>query len=231
MTTETKKPNTQKRRLKTEPKLKLELNEEQKKVIESLYNYDVVFVEGLWGSGKTFSCVAAALKSFRKKEIDKIVITRPFIPDKGLGALPGEIQTKLMFEMQPIIDNFYSLQGKELTDKMMSDGTLVFQYNGKIKGMTLSSCMFIVDEAQDCTYPQFMELLTRLGKDSKMVCTLSKEQIHSSIKTESCYYKLQKLKYSGIVGWNELKSNHRHEIINKIIDYLKEEENDTIHKN
>lgn len=173
-------------------------------------------------SGKTFAAVAAAIKSFRKKEVDKIVITRPFIVDKGLGALPGEIENKLIFEMQPIIDNFYSLQGKEETDKMMKEGSLVFQYNGKIKGMTLSSCVFLVDELQDATYSQFMELLTRLGKDSKMISTLSKEQIHHSIGNNSCFYKLEKLKYSGIVGWNELTSNHRHDIINKIIDYIKD---------
>ena len=214
--------NIEKRKLKTEPKLKLELNEEQKKVIENFYNYDVIFVEGLWGSGKTFAAVAAAIKSFRKKEVDKIVITRPFIADKGLGALPGEVNDKLLFEMQPIIDNFYTLQGKEETDKMMKDGTLAFQYNGKIKGMTLSSCVFIVDELQDATYTQFMELLTRLGKDSKMISTLSSEQIHSSIGDKSCYFKLKNLEYSGIVGWNELTSNHRHDIINKIIDYIKD---------
>ena len=88
--------------------------------------------------------------------------------------------------------------------------------------MTLSNCVFIIDELQDATYPQFMELLTRLGKDSKMISTLSKEQIHHTISEKSCYYKLEKLKYSGIVGWNELTSNHRHELINKIIDYLKD---------
>lgn len=214
--------NTEKRKLITDPKLKQDLNEEQKKVIENYYNYDVTFVEGLWGSGKTFACVAAAIKSFRKKEVDKIVITRPFIVDKGLGALPGEVNDKLLFEMQPIIDNFYTLQGKEETDKMMKEGTLAFQYNGKIKGMTLSSCVFIVDELQDATYTQFMELLTRLGKDSKMISTLSSEQIHSSIGDKSCYFKLKNLEYSGIVGWNVLSSNHRHDVINKIIDYLKD---------
>ena len=214
--------NTEKRKLITYPKLKQDLNEEQKKVIENYYNYDVTFVEGLWGSGKTFACVAAAIKSFRKKEVDKIVITRPFIVDKGLGALPGEVNDKLLFEMQPIIDNFYTLQGKEETDKMMKEGTLAFQYNGKIKGMTLSSCVFIVDELQDATYTQFMELLTRLGKDSKMISTLSSEQIHSSIGDKSCYFKLKNLEYSGIVGWNVLSSNHRHDVINKIIDYLKD---------
>ena len=54
--------NTEKRKLITDPKLKQDLNEEQKKVIENYYNYYVTFVEGLWGYSKTFACVAAAIK-------------------------------------------------------------------------------------------------------------------------------------------------------------------------
>lgn len=216
------RPNMEKRVPKNDVKLKQELNEEQKKIVENFYAYPVTFVEGLWGSGKTYGAVATALKALQKREVNKIVITRPFLPDKGLGALPGEITDKLIFEMQPIVDNFYEAQGKELTDKMIKEGTIVFQYNGKIKGMTLNQCVFLIDELQDATYPQFMELLTRLGRDSKLIGTLSKEQIHHCIGKDSCYHKLEKLKYSGIVGWNELTSNHRHEIINQIIDYLKE---------
>lgn len=214
------KENMSKRPLKNEPKLRKELNEEQKGVISNLYLYPVTFVEGIWGTGKTFSAVAAAIKAFRKKEINKIVVTRAFIHDK-LGALPGDVNDKLLFEMQPIIDNFNELQGKEETEKMIREGTLVIQYNGKVKGMTMSDCIFIIDETQDLTYNQFVELLTRLGKNSKMICTLSKEQVHNSIGKETCYHKLSVLKHSGLVGWNELTANHRHDIINVVIDYIK----------
>lgn len=215
-------PNTEKRRLKTEPKLRVQLNEEQKYVSELLHQYDVVFVEGLWGSGKTLAAVASAVKEFRKKNFNEILITRPFIPDKGLGALPGEIQDKLIFENYPIISNFETVQGKEITNKMLKEGLIKIQYNGKVKGMTFCSSICIVDEAQDLTYTEFVELLTRLGTDSKIIFTLSKEQIHKSINSDSCYYTIKKLKHSNIVGWTELTANHRNENINKIIEFLKE---------
>lgn len=218
------KENKEKRVPKTEPKLLVELSEEQKKVVEAFYNYPIVIIEGLWGSGKTFSAVATAIKSMRKREFNKIVITRPFIADKGLGALPGEIESKLTFEMQPILDNFHEAQGKETTDKMIKDGTLKMQYNGKVKGLTMKNCSFLCDETQDLTWEQFKELLTRLGKDSKMICTLSKEQIHKTIGSDSCYYTLRRLKDSGLVGWVNLESNHRHSIINEIIDFLEKSE-------
>ena len=217
------KENKEKRVPKNEPSLRQELSEEQKLIVDAFYNFPVVFVEGKWGSGKTYGCVATAVKAMRKRDFNKIVITRPFIADKALGALPGEIADKLTFEMQPILDNFHEAQGKETTEKMIKDGTLKLQYNGKVKGLTMKSAIFLCDETQDLNYEQFIELLTRLGKDSKMICTLSKEQIHKTIGKESCYFKLQKLKESGLVGWVELKSNHRHGIINEIIDFIEKE--------
>ena len=211
--------NTEKRKIKTEPKLNISLNEEQKEVVKSLYEHDVVFAVGRWGSGKTMAAVAAALKSFRKKEFDEIIITRPFIHDK-LGALPGGILEKIYLEMQPLLDNFNRCQPKDKTEKMLDSEEIKVQYNGKVKGNTFSNAICICDEAQDLTRTEFIEMVTRLGKRSKIVFTLSEEQIHKNIGKDSCYYMLTKLKDSGIVGWVELKSNHRNPIITKITDYL-----------
>lgn len=214
-----KTPNSEKRGLKTEPKLSINLNEEQKRVTELIYQYDVVFVEGIWGTGKTLASVATAIKSYRKKEFDEIVITRPFIPDK-LGALPGGVLEKLYLEMQPILDNFNKCQSKVMTEKMLKDDEIKVQYNGKVKGNTFSKAICICDETQDLTVAEFTEMITRLGKDSKIIFTISKEQIHKSIGKDSCYHVIKKLKDSGIVGWVELTSNHRNPIITKITDYL-----------
>jgi phosphate starvation-inducible PhoH-like protein len=219
MSNKEKTPNTEKRGLKTEPKLNVVLNDEQKEVTRLIYEYDVVFVEGLWGTGKTLSSVATALKCFRKKEFDEIIITRPFIADK-LGALPGGILDKLYLEMQPILDNFNKCQSKITTEKMLKDDLLKVQYNGKVKGNTFSKAICICDETTDLTTAEFTEMITRLGKDSKIIFTLSKEQIHKSIGKNSCYYTIQKLRDSGLVGWVELKENHRNPIITKITEYL-----------
>ena len=219
MSQKEKTPNSEKRELKGEPRLNVQLNEEQKKVTELIYQYDVVFVEGLWGVGKTLSAVATALKCFRKKEFDEIIITRPFIADK-LGALPGGILEKLYLEMQPILDNFNKCQSKVSTEKMIKDDFIKVQYNGKVKGNTFSKAICICDETTDLTLSEFTEMLTRLGKDSKIIFTLSKEQIHKSIGKDSCYYAINKLRDSGLVGWIELKENHRNPIITEITEYL-----------
>jgi len=212
--------NSQKRKLKTEPKLKIELNEEQKQVEKLLQTNDVVFVEGKWATGKTLSAVAACIKSYRKKEFDEIAICRPFLPDKALGALPGTLEEKLLLETQPIIENFDVCQEKSKTQDMLNNNEITIQYNGKIKGRTIQDAIMLIDEAEDLTYKQFVEILTRLGKRSKMIFVLSKEQIHKNINSKSCYYTLQKLKETDLVGWVELTENHRNTNINKIINYL-----------
>lgn len=204
-------------------RLRKKLTKEQEKVLEAFDLHDLVFVEGSYGSGKTFSCINVAIQALRKGDFARIVVTRPFIADKGLGALPGSWQEKLLFEFQPIIDNFYEIQGKELTDKMIADEKIKFQYNGKIKGITIQDSVFIVDETADVDFRQYIELLSRLGTKSKMMCTLSKQQINPFIGDNSCYYSLEYLKNADFVGWVELKSNHRHSIINQVVDYINEE--------
>ena len=198
------------------------LTEEQLKVIDSLYEYPITFVNGTWGTGKTFSCIYGAIQLLKDKKVSKIVVTRPFIPDKGLGALPGSIEEKLIFEMQPILDNFYEIITQNEVEKMMKEGTLKLQYNGKIKGITVQDAVFVCDETQDMDYTDFLQLLTRLGKNSKMICTLSSDQIHRSIAQNSCYYILDCLREYQKVGWVDLIQNHRHGIIRDIVDYIKD---------
>ena len=132
---------------------------------------------------------------------------------------------KINFEMQPILDNFYELIGQNETEKLISDGIIKLQYSGKVKGITVQDAIFLCDETQDNTWQDFIRLLTRLGSRSKMICTLSKEQIHDFIGDDSCYYDLLWLKDSGLVGWSQLIQNHRHGLINQIIDFVEEKRN------
>ena len=122
--------------------------------------------------------------------------------------------------MQPILDNFNKCQTKTTTEKMLKDDLIKVQYNGKVKGNTFSKAICICDETTDLTTSEFTEMLTRLGKDSKIIFTLSKEQIHKSIGKDSCYYAIKKLRESNLVGWIELTENHRNPIITEITEYL-----------
>ena len=215
-------PNTDKRVLKTEPKLKVDLNEEQKEFVELFYQYDVNFLLGDFGSGKSLAAVHTALKAFRKKQFDSIWITRPMLKNQ-LGALPGELEDKLGPYTFPIIQNLEVCQGKEMTDKMQKEGLIKVMPIEVAKGVTFIRSVVIVDEFQDMDYEDFRTILTRLGNGSKMIFCGSKQQIARQINKSSCIKDVVKLENSGLVGFKTLTANHRNPILTEIIKYLENE--------
>lgn len=219
----TKLANSDKRSLKTEPKLNVDLNEEQKEFVELFYRYDVNFLLGDFGSGKSLAAAHTALKAFRKRSkelpIDNIWITRPMLKN-NLAALPGTMEEKMAPYTFPIIQNLEVCQGKETTDKMLKEGDIKIMPIEVAKGVTFMKSVVIVDEFQDMTYLDFRTILTRLGNGSKMIFCGSKEQIDKQIGKNSCIYDILKLEQSGLVGFKTLTANHRNPILTDIINYL-----------
>lgn len=214
-----KKQNKEKRIPKTTPKLDVTLSEEQKKVAELFYQYDVSFIIGDFGSGKTLSAVHTALSYFNKRECNNIWITRPMLKN-NLSALPGTLEEKMQPYTFPVIQNLEVCQGKEKTQKMLKDGIIKIMPIDVAKGVTFIDSVVVVDEFQDMDYIDFRTILTRLGKGSKMLFCGSKQQIDSKIGKNSCFFITEKLEESSLVGYVTLKSNHRNEILTKIIDYI-----------
>lgn len=211
--------NKDKRKLKTEPRLGVTLSDEQKEVAKLFYEYDVNFVIGDFGSGKTLTAVYLALSAFRKKEFNNIWITRPMLKTK-LAALPGTAEEKMYPYVFPIYQNIDQCQAKSTTEKMISTGALRVMPIEVAKGVTFVDSVVIVDEFQDMDYQDFRTVLTRLGKDSKVIFCGSEQQVDKSMEKTTCIKKVMKLRDSGIVGFTELKSNHRNEILTKIIKHL-----------
>lgn len=214
--------NTEKRTLKTEPKLKVDLNQEQKEFVDLFYKYDVNFLLGDFGSGKTLTAIHTALKSFRKKQCDNIWLVRPMLKD-GIGALPGEIEDKLAPYTFPMEQNLEVCQGKELTDKMKKEGLIKIMPVSVAKGATFMNSVVVVDEFQDMNYEDFRTILTRLGKGSKMIFCGSKQQVATQIGNNSCLSKVLRLEKSGLVGFKTLTANHRNPVLTQIINYLENE--------
>ena len=140
--------NKEKRKLKTEPRLNVKLNEEQKKVIRLFYEYDVNFVLGDFGSGKSLVATYAAISSFRKKQFNKIWITRPMLKTK-LAALPGTMEEKMFPYVFPILQNLEVCQGKDNTQRMRDKGEIEIMPIEVAKGVTFMESVVIVDEFQD----------------------------------------------------------------------------------
>lgn len=211
--------NTEKRQLKTEPTLKVTLNDEQKDFVRMFYEYDVNFIIGDFGTGKSLTAVHTAITAFRKKQFDNIWITRPMIKNQ-LGALPGEIEDKLAPYIFPIVQNLEVCQGKEQTEKMQRDGLIKIMPVDVAKGVTFMNSVVIVDEFQDMDYEDFRTILTRLGKGSKMIFCGSKQQVHRAMSKDSCLHRALSLEHSGLVGFKTLTINNRNPILTNIINYL-----------
>ena len=216
-------PNTEKRELKGEPRLKVTLNEEQKDFVRMFYEFDVNFLLGDFGSGKSLAAVHTALTAFRKKQFNNIWITRPMLKN-NLGALPGEIEDKLSPYIFPIIQNLEVCQGKETTDRMQKEGLIKIMPIEVAKGVTFMKSVVIVDEFQDMDYEDFRTIITRLGEGSKIIFCGSEQQISRMIgKKNSCISSALKLEHSGLVGFKTLLSNHRNPVLTEIIKYLENE--------
>ena len=215
------KENKEKRKLKNEPKFKLVLNVEQKEVVKKFYDNDVNFIHGDFGSGKTLVACYIALASYRKKEFNKIVIARPIV--RTIGYLPGDIKEKLEPYVAPIVHNFNMLQPIDVTEKMIKEKIIEILPVDFAKGITYTDSVVIVDEYEDLNYEDFRMMLSRLGKNSKLIFCGSKEQIDKSIGKYSCMYSTIKLENTDIVGYSTLKSNHRNPSITNILNYLENE--------
>lgn len=211
--------NKSKRQLKGEPNLKVNLNEEQKEALAKFYQYDVNFILGDFGSGKSLTAVYTAIAAFRKKQFNKIWITRPMLKNK-LAALPGTMEEKMHPYIFPILQNLDVCQGKQTTERQRTGGDIEIMPIEVAKGVTFIDSVVIVDECQDMDYQDFRTILTRVGKDSKIIFCGSEEQVDKSINESSCIHDIIKLKDSGLVGFSTLTANHRNPMLTSIIKYL-----------
>ena len=208
--------------MKTEPRLKVNLNDEQKEVVRKFYEYDVNFVLGDFGTGKSLVAVYAAIAAFRKKQFNKIWITRPMLKNK-LAALPGTMDEKMQPYIFPILQNLDVCQGKLTTENQRKSGDIEIMPIEVAKGVTFMESVVIVDEFQDMDYQDFRTILTRLGKHSKIIFCGSQEQVDKAINGSSCIHQALKLRDSNLVGFTELSMNHRNPALNDIIKYMENE--------
>jgi len=139
-----------------------------------------------------------------------------------LAALPGNMEEKMQPYVFPIVQNLDICQGKENTNRMKEKGILEIMPIEVAKGVTFVDAIVIVDECQDMNYQDFRTILTRVGKDSKIIFCGSEQQVDKSINGKSCIHEVIRLKDSGLVGFSELTANHRNPILSDIIKYLEE---------
>ncbi|HBF44948.1 MAG TPA: phosphate starvation-inducible protein PhoH [Clostridiales bacterium] len=193
----------------------------QKNYVDAIKKNEVVFGVGPAGTGKTYLAVAMAVSSFRKKEVEKIILTRPAVEaGESLGFLPGDLQSKVDPYLRPLYDALQEMFGLESYQKLIEKGVIEIAPLAYMRGRTLNNSFIILDEAQNTTKEQMKMFLTRMGEGSRMVITGDVTQIDlPSGKKSGLIHATEILKNIYGIGIVKLSSSDvvRHSLVMKII--------------
>ncbi|MBU0734981.1 MAG: PhoH family protein, partial [Proteobacteria bacterium] len=144
----------------------------QKKYIDSIKNFDIVFGIGPAGTGKTYLAMAMAVSSLIKKEVNRVVLARPAVEaGEHLGFLPGDLYEKVNPYLRPLYDALHDMMPFENASRLLEQGVIEVAPLAFMRGRTLNDSFVILDEAQNATSEQMKMFLTRLGFSSKAVIT------------------------------------------------------------
>jgi phosphate starvation-inducible protein PhoH and related proteins len=150
----------------------------QKKLVDSAKDNDIVFAIGPAGTGKTYVAVAMAVAALKNRTVKKIILTRPAVEaGENLGFLPGDLKEKVDPYLRPLYDALEDLLPMDKLKFFMENNTIEVAPLAFMRGRTLDNAFIILDEAQNCTSPQIKMFLTRLGPNAKAIITGDLTQI------------------------------------------------------
>ena len=208
---------------KNDIKFSISLSAEQKIAKSKILTTPFNFILGKAGSGKTLLAVQVALDKYFKREIDKIIITRPTVSTEDIGFLPGSLEEKMSEWLVPIRSNMRKVYNKpELLEKMEKEENIELVSLAHFRGRTFDDSVCIVDEFQNLTKQQLQMVVSRLGKRSTMILCGDRYQIDLKFSNDSAIHEVPKIKGSKYVNEIILTDNHRHESLEEILNLLNE---------
>ena len=144
----------------------------QKKYVEAIDKNTIVFGIGPAGTGKTYLAVAKAVTALKRREVSRIILTRPAVEaGEKLGFLPGDLQNKVDPYLRPLYDGMYEMLGGEGFLRYQERGVIEVAPLADMRGRTLDNSFIILDEAQNTTPEQMKMFLTRVGYGSHVIVT------------------------------------------------------------
>jgi phosphate starvation-inducible PhoH-like protein len=202
----------------------------QKTLVESADQHDLVFALGPAGTGKTYISVALAVKALKNKEVKKIIITRPAVEaGENLGFLPGDLKEKIDPYLRPIYDALDDMIPSEKLKYYQENRIIEIAPLAYMRGRTLNNAFILLDEAQNTTPMQMKMFLTRMGPNSKVIVTGDRSQVdlprhHKSGLVEA----IKILKSVKGIGFVELDAKDvvRHRLVKDIIQAYDHAENE-----
>jgi phosphate starvation-inducible PhoH-like protein len=146
--------------------------------VRALKRCPLVFGTGPAGTGKTWLAVAHAVQLFERKEVDRIILSRPAVEaGERLGFLPGDMREKVDPYLRPIYDALFDMMDARIVERALQVGEIEIAPLAFMRGRTLANAAVILDEAQNTTAMQMKMFLTRLGENSRMIVTGDPSQV------------------------------------------------------
>jgi phosphate starvation-inducible PhoH-like protein len=150
----------------------------QKRYVDSIRHNTITFGIGPAGTGKTFLAVALAAAALSRREVNRIILTRPAVEaGERLGFLPGDLMAKVDPYLRPLFDALHDMLEPERVSSHLERGVIEVAPLAFMRGRSLNDSFIILDEAQNTTPEQMKMFLTRIGFGSKVVITGDVTQI------------------------------------------------------
>ena len=189
--------------------------------IRALKRHALVFSSGPAGTGKTWLAVAHAVQLFERKEVDRIILSRPAVEaGERLGFLPGDMREKVDPYLRPIFDALFDLMDARIVERALQTTEIEIAPLAFMRGRTLTNAAIILDEAQNTTAMQMKMFLTRLGENSRMIITGDPSQVDLPNGQTSGLAEATKL-LNGVEGVAQVRFTAedviRHELVARIV--------------
>lgn len=197
-------------------------NYSQRQYVQMIKNNDLTFGIGPAGTGKTYLAVVMAVAALKRREVDRLILTRPAVEaGESLGFLPGDLKEKVDPYLRPIYDALNSILGAEHVERLIERGVIEIAPLAYMRGRTLDKAFVILDEAQNTTRAQMKMFLTRLGFGSKMIVNGDASQIdlpkgHSQSGLVDVENRLKGLPHIAFVNF-DANDVVRHPVVSEII--------------
>ena len=200
----------------------------QKEYVDAIDLNTIVFGIGPAGTGKTYLAMAKAVQALQRKEVDRIILSRPAIEaGERLGFLPGSLTDKIDPYLRPLYDALNEMMDPDMVPKLLAAGTVEVAPLAYMRGRTLNNSFVVLDEAQNTTPEQMKMFLTRLGFGSKMVITGDVTQVDLPAGASGLQLVTRVLDGIDDIHFSRLTSADvvRHSLVGQIVDaYTKYEE-------
>jgi phosphate starvation-inducible PhoH-like protein len=209
----------QKKVFKNEIKYSIQLNEEQKEAKRLIRESQIVIITGRAGCGKSLVSAQTALDFLFKKECETILITRAAVEvGHSLGFLPGSLNDKFNPYLEAFQENLVKCYDKVKIDQLIEDKKVIALPVQFIRGKTVDSVL-VVEEAQNLSKAEMLAILTRLGKNGKIIINGDNEQKDIKDEFNGLSYAIELSKKIEEIKWIKLKENHRSDLVGKILDH------------